>query len=84
VGNKPHADPSEWLAEIVNSFVGFFFLLLNNSITWGILIIGSCRQAASSAGGVGLAPVGCSMVLPAARLPRDDSNKPMPPRNGNN
>jgi len=52
------ADLSEWLAEIVNQlfFLGFFFLLLQNSVTWGTLIVDSFRQAASSAGGVGLAP----------------------------
>jgi type IV secretion system protein TrbL len=52
------ADLSEWLAEVVNQFffVGFFFLLLKNAVTWGTLIVNSFRQAASSAGGVGLAP----------------------------
>jgi len=52
------ADLSEWLAEMVNQlfFLGFFFLLLQNSVTWGTLIVDSFRQAASAAGGAGLAP----------------------------
>ena len=52
------ADLGEWLAEIVNQFffLGFFFLLLKNAVTWGTLIVNSFRQAASSAGGAGLAP----------------------------
>ena len=49
---------SEWLAEIVNQifFLGFFLALLENSVTWGQAIVNSFRQAASTAGGTGLAP----------------------------
>jgi hypothetical protein len=49
---------SEWLAEIVNQilFLGFFLALLENSVTWGQAIVDSFRQAASTAGGGGLAP----------------------------
>jgi type IV secretion system protein TrbL len=52
------ADVSEWLAEIVNQilFLGFFLALLENSVTWGQAIVNSFRQAASAAGGSGLAP----------------------------
>jgi type IV secretion system protein TrbL len=52
------ADVSEWLAEIVNQilFLGFFLALLENSVTWGQAIVNSFRQAASAAGGGGLAP----------------------------
>jgi type IV secretion system protein TrbL len=52
------ADMSEWLAEIVNQilFLGFFFALLENSVTWGHAIVNSFRQAASAAGGGGIAP----------------------------
>ena len=52
------ADVSEWLAEIVNQifFLGFFLALLENSVTWGQAIVNSFRQAASTAGGTGLAP----------------------------
>ena len=52
------ADVSEWLAEIVNQilFLGFFFALLQNSVTWGEAIVSSFRQAANSAGGAGIAP----------------------------
>ena len=52
------ADVSEWLAEIVNQvlFLGFFFALLENSVTWGDAIVASFRQAASAAGGGGIAP----------------------------
>ena len=52
------ADVSEWLAEIVNQilFLGFFLALLENSVTWGQAIVNSFRQAASTAGGGGLAP----------------------------
>lgn len=51
-------DVSEWLAEIVNQvlFLGFFLALLENSVTWGTAIVNSFRQAASSAGGTGIAP----------------------------
>ena len=54
------ADVSEWLAEIVNQifFLGFFLALLENSVTWGQAIVNSFRQAASTAGGTGLAPSG--------------------------
>ena len=52
------ADVSEWLAEIVNQilFLGFFLALLENSVTWGQAIVNSFRQAASTAGGGGIAP----------------------------
>jgi type IV secretion system protein TrbL len=52
------ADVSEWLAEIVNQilFLGFFFALLENSVTWGQAIVDSFRQAAGAAGGTGIAP----------------------------
>ncbi len=52
------ADVSEWLAEIVNQilFLGFFLALLENSVTWGQAIVNSFRQAASAAGGGGIAP----------------------------
>ena len=52
------ADVSEWLAEIVNQilFLGFFYALLENSVTWGTAIVSSFRQAALSAGGSGIAP----------------------------
>jgi type IV secretion system protein TrbL len=52
------ADVSEWLAEIVNQilFLGFFFALLENSVTWGQAIVDSFRQAAGAAGGSGIAP----------------------------
>lgn len=52
------ADVSEWLAEIVNQilFLGFFFALLENSVTWGQTIVDSFRQAAGAAGGTGIAP----------------------------
>ena len=52
------ADMSEWLAEIVNQilFLGFFYALLLNSVTWGQAIVNSFRQAASAAGGAGVAP----------------------------
>ncbi len=52
------ADVSEWLAEILNQilFLGFFLALLENSVTWGQAIVNSFRQAASTAGGGGLAP----------------------------
>ncbi|MBN8904875.1 MAG: P-type conjugative transfer protein TrbL [Rhodospirillales bacterium] len=52
------ADVSEWLAEIVSQilFLGFFLALLQNAVTWDTAIVNSFRQAASSAGGVGIAP----------------------------
>lgn len=52
------ADFGEWLAEIVNQifFLGFFLALLENSVTWGQAIVSSFRQAASAAGGGGIAP----------------------------
>jgi type IV secretion system protein TrbL len=52
------ADMSEWLAEVVNQilFLGFFLALLENSVTWGEAIVNSFRQAASAAGGGGIAP----------------------------
>ena len=52
------ADVSEWLAEIVNQilFLGFFLALLENAVTWDTAIVSSFRQAASSAGGGGIAP----------------------------
>ena len=52
------ADVSEWLAELVNQilFLGFFLLLLQNSVTWGTTIVNSFRQAAGTAGGSGIAP----------------------------
>jgi len=52
------ADVSEWLAEIVNQilFLGFFLALLENAVTWDAAIVNSFRQAASSAGGGGIAP----------------------------
>src|SRR6185312_8032377 len=52
------SDVSEWLAEIVNQilFLGFFFALLENSVTWGQAIVDSFRQAAGAAGGSGIAP----------------------------
>jgi type IV secretion system protein TrbL len=52
------ADVGEWLAEIVNQifFLGFFLALLQNSVTWGQAIVTSFRQAASAAGGGGIAP----------------------------
>jgi type IV secretion system protein TrbL len=52
------ADMSEWLAEIVNQilFLGLFLALLENSVTWGQAIVNSFREAASSAGGGGIAP----------------------------
>jgi type IV secretion system protein TrbL len=51
-------DLSEWLAEIVNQvlFLGFFLALLENSVAWGQAIVNSFRQAASAAGGEGIAP----------------------------
>jgi type IV secretion system protein TrbL len=51
------SDVSEWLAEIVNQilFLGFFLALLENSVTWGQAIVNSFRQAASAAGGGGIA-----------------------------
>lgn len=54
-----NADASEWLAEIVNQimFLGFFLLLLQNSVTWGRLIVDSFRQAARAVGGgAGITP----------------------------
>jgi type IV secretion system protein TrbL len=52
------SDTSEWLAELVNQilFLGFFFALLENSVTWGQAIVDSFRQAASVSGGGGIAP----------------------------
>ena len=52
------ADVSEWLAEVVNQilFLGFFLALLENSVTWGQAVVNSFRQAASAAGGGGIAP----------------------------
>lgn len=52
------ADAGEWLAEIVNQilFLGFFLALLQNSATWGKVIMDSFRQAGQAAGGVGVAP----------------------------
>ena len=52
------ADVSEWLAEVVNQilFLGFFLALLENAVTWDTVIVSSFRQAASSAGGNGIAP----------------------------
>jgi type IV secretion system protein TrbL len=52
------ADVSEWLAEIVNQtlFLGFFLAMLQNAVTWDTAIVSSFRQAASSAGGGGIAP----------------------------
>lgn len=52
------ADVGEWLAEIVNQtlFLGFFLALLENAVTWDTAIVSSFRQAASSAGGGGIAP----------------------------
>jgi type IV secretion system protein TrbL len=52
------SDVSEWLAEIVNQilFIGFFLALLENSVTWGTAIVSSFRQAATAAGGAGIAP----------------------------
>jgi type IV secretion system protein TrbL len=52
------ADVSEWLAEIVNQilFLGFFLALLENAVTWDTAIVNGFRQAASSAGGGGIAP----------------------------
>jgi type IV secretion system protein TrbL len=52
------SDVSEWLAEIVNQilFLDFFLALLENSVTWGQAIVNSFRQAASGAGGSGIAP----------------------------
>jgi type IV secretion system protein TrbL len=52
------SDVSEWLAEIVNQilFLGFFLALLENSVTWGQAIVNSFRQAATGAGGTGIAP----------------------------
>ncbi len=49
---------SEWLAEIVNQtlFLGFFLAMLQNAVTWDTAIVSSFRQAASSAGGGGIAP----------------------------
>ena len=55
-----NADLSEWLAELVNQilYLGFFLLLLENSVTYGGLIIQSFRSAAASAGGGPLSPTG--------------------------
>lgn len=52
------ADMSEWLAELVNQilFLGFFFALLENSVTWGQAVVDSFRQAAGAAGSTGIAP----------------------------
>ena len=52
------SDVSEWLAELVNQilFLGFFLALLQNSVTWGTAIVSGFRQAASAAGGTGIAP----------------------------
>jgi type IV secretion system protein TrbL len=52
------SDVGEWLAEIVDQilFLGFFLALLENSVTWGQAIVNSFRQAASAAGGSGVAP----------------------------
>jgi len=54
-----NSDASEWMAEIVNQimFLGFFLALLQNSVSWGRLIIDSFRQAARAVGGgVGVSP----------------------------
>ena len=54
------ADMSEWLAELVNQiFLGFFYALLLNSVTWSQAIVNSFRQAASAAGGTGISPERC-------------------------
>lgn len=52
------ADFGDWLAEIVNQifFLGFFYALLLNSVTWGHAIIDSFRLAASNAGGTAITP----------------------------
>ncbi|MBE7159508.1 MAG: P-type conjugative transfer protein TrbL, partial [Rhodospirillales bacterium] len=52
------ADVGEWLAEVVTQimFLGFFYALLQNSVTWSQAIINSFRQAAGAAGGVGISP----------------------------
>ncbi len=52
------SDVSEWLAELVNQilFLGFFYALMENSVTWGTAIVSSFREAASAAGGTGIAP----------------------------
>lgn len=52
------ADVGEWLAEIVNQilFLGLFLALLENSVTWGQIIVDSFRQAAGSVGSTGIAP----------------------------
>ncbi len=53
-----NADLGEWMAELVNQilFLGFFLLLLENSVDYGLLIIQSFRLAASQAGGTGMSP----------------------------
>ena len=52
------ADFSEWLAELTNQivFLSFFFALLQNSVTWSTAIVNSFRQAAGTAGNVGIYP----------------------------
>ena len=53
-----NADLGEWMAELVNQilYLGFFLLLLENSVDYGLLIIQSFRLAASQAGGTGMSP----------------------------
>jgi type IV secretion system protein TrbL len=52
------ADTSEWLSEMVTQImtIGFFTLLLLNSVTYGHIIIQSFRLAASGAGGAPISP----------------------------
>ena len=52
------ADFSEWLAEVVNQvlYLCFFLALLENSVTWGTVIVNSFRQAGKTAAGGGMTP----------------------------
>src|SRR5262249_40867021 len=46
---------AEWLGEIVQQilFIGFFYALLTNSVTWATDIVNSLRQAANQASAAG-------------------------------
>ncbi len=49
------ADFAEWLGEFVQQilFIGFFYALLTNSVTWATDIVNSMRQAANQASAAG-------------------------------
>src|SRR5579859_3437746 len=49
------ADFAEWLGEFVQQilFIGFFYALLTNSVTWATDIVNSLRQAANQASAAG-------------------------------